>query len=359
MHSEESLDVLPRHIRKVPFLSHCLPRHIDYRNAFWTPPLSARQAYRLEEKQIQRQFKLPALVSLTDHDNIRAGSMLHVIDGYQSIPISVEWTVPFGRTFFHIGAHNLPVCQADRIMQSFERVTARPDVSAFRNTLSDMNTYRDVLLVLNHPLWDEQSIGSAAHYSEPRRFLEICNRYLHAFELNGLRSWDENRNVIVMANEFGQPAVSGGDRHGCEPNAILNLSKAVSFSEFAEEVRQHRRSHVVFMPQYRQSLSWRTFQTVVDILRDYPSSFAGRHVWTERVFYRFPDASSIAMAALFAQERTPGIFKTVTAVVRIVQRTEARALIRLAMRASNAEWRWRDSRYTGRGELGVRDKLPA
>jgi hypothetical protein len=244
-------------------------------------------------------------------------------------------------------------------MQSFERVTARPDVSAFRNTLSDLNTYRDVLLVLNHPLWDEQGIGSAAHYSELRRFLEICKPYVHAFELNGLRSWNENRNVIGMANDFGKPAVSGGDRHGCEPNAILNLSEAVSFSEFVEEVRQHDRSHLILMPQYRQSLSWRTFQTVVDILRDYPSSFAGRRVWTERVFYRFPNASSIAMASLFTHDRTPGIFKAVTAAGRIVQRTEVRALIRLATRASKAEWRWPDSRYTGRGELGIRGKLPA
>jgi hypothetical protein len=65
------------------------------------------------------------------------------------------------------------------------------------------------------------------------------------------------------------------------------------------------------------------------------------------------------MASLFTHDRTPGIFKAVTAAGRIVQRTEVRALIRLATRASKAEWRWPDSRYTGRGELGIRGKLPA
>src|SRR5690242_12258742 len=73
MYSEESLDILPRYTCKVPLLRDLLDARIDYNHAFWTPPLSPRQAHRLEEKQIQRHFQLPGLVSLTDHDSIQAG----------------------------------------------------------------------------------------------------------------------------------------------------------------------------------------------------------------------------------------------------------------------------------------------
>ncbi len=33
------------------------------------------------------------------------------------------------------------------------------------------------------------------------------------------------------------PVISGGDRHGCEPNGVINLTAARTFSEFAQEVR--------------------------------------------------------------------------------------------------------------------------
>src|SRR5436305_277900 len=82
MYSEESLDMLPRYTGKVPLVRRALEKEIDYASAFWTPPLSPRQAHRLEEKQIQRQFQLPGLVSLTDHDNIQAGMMLRFLDRF-------------------------------------------------------------------------------------------------------------------------------------------------------------------------------------------------------------------------------------------------------------------------------------
>ena len=198
MHSEERLDLLPRHIGKLPILSRALPDHIDYRQGFWTPPLSPRQAYRLEEKQIHRHLQLPALISLTDHDDIRAGTMLRVMERYQSVPISVEWTVPFGCTFFHIGVHTLPAADAYEILQHLKSFTDRPDKQSLREKLSFLDTHREVLLVLNHPLWDEKGIGSEAHAQELGRLLSLIHPYLHALELNGLRSWSENSSVIRL-----------------------------------------------------------------------------------------------------------------------------------------------------------------
>src|SRR5581483_9551385 len=69
MYSEESLEMIPRYTAKVLYVGRTIGRqseefnkktgfHFDLANAFWTPPLSPRQAYRLEEKQIQRKFRL-------------------------------------------------------------------------------------------------------------------------------------------------------------------------------------------------------------------------------------------------------------------------------------------------------------
>ena len=48
------------------------------------------------------------MVSLTDHDDIEAPSTLHVLPEMGDVPISLEWSAPYGPSFFHIGVHNLP-----------------------------------------------------------------------------------------------------------------------------------------------------------------------------------------------------------------------------------------------------------
>jgi hypothetical protein len=128
LHSRESLDFIQRDTAKTPWLSGAIRkqaaryralkgRDLDLRRAWWTPPLSARQAWRLEKAQIDRVLGCEAFVSITDHDNIDAGLQLHVLEETRDIPISVEWTVPYLRTFFHIGVHNMPPDQACFMMR--------------------------------------------------------------------------------------------------------------------------------------------------------------------------------------------------------------------------------------------------
>lgn len=148
-----------------------------------TPPLSPRQAVQLEQEQIHRQLQLPALVSLADHDNIRASTTLRVIDRHQNVPISVEWTVPWGCTFFHIGVHNLPAEDAHTVMEDLHAFTARPSIAALPRLLDCLNESRDVLLVLNHPLWDEKGVGPTAHEGELVRLLDLVGGRIHALEL--------------------------------------------------------------------------------------------------------------------------------------------------------------------------------
>ncbi len=79
--------------------------------------------------------------------------------------------------------------------------------------------------------------------------------HIHALEINGLRSWNENLGVVSLGQQVGFPVVAGGDRHGFEPNAMINLTRATSFAEFAEEIRVERRSDIAVLPQYREPLS--------------------------------------------------------------------------------------------------------
>jgi hypothetical protein len=349
MYSEESLGVIPRYTAKLPFVAAAIRHHeaeyqqkkggqFDFSRAFWTPPLAPRQAFRLEEKQIQRRFQLPALVSITDHDDIRAGTLLRVMDRFQKVPISTEWTMPFGPTFFHLGIHNLPPTEAPGIMEQLASFTAKPEESQLAGILSMLNSYPDTLLILNHPLWDEKKIGMGNHMHVLGRLLERHGRLFHALELNGLRSWAENQQVMRLGRQTRFPLVSGGDRHGLEPNAILNLSQATELVEFIHEVRYARRSHVVFMPQYREPYKLRLLQTMADVLRDYPQNFIARSSWTDRIFYRFPGNPTPSPISVEWPNGGPLIIKQFIAAIRLLEWRGIQSALRVALNDRSIVW---------------------
>ena len=222
MYSEESLSMVPQYTAKVPYLGDAIRRQeaeyhrlnrrrFSFGDAFWTPPLAPRQAYRLEEKQIRRKFRLPALISLTDHDDIRAGTQLHVLDRFKNVPISTEWTIPFGETFFHLGVHNMPPADSAMLMRRLAAFTGNPEPAQLGGLLEMLHIYPDVLLVLNHPLWDEKGIGGERHVAVLKTLLTTYRGFFHALELNGLRSWGENKQVVALAKELNIPVVAGGD----------------------------------------------------------------------------------------------------------------------------------------------------
>jgi hypothetical protein len=349
MYSEESLDMVPRYTAKIPYLGQAIRRqeheyhrrhqkHFSFGDAFWTPPLSPRQAYRLEEKQIQRKFKLPALVSLTDHDDIRAGGQLRVLDRFKNVPVSTEWTIPFRETFFHLGVHNLPSADSEALMKRLEAFTIKPEAHQLGGLLQMLSAQPNLLIVLNHPLWDEKGIGTQRHKAVLKDLLAQYGEYFHALELNGLRSWAENKEVIALGRELDVPIVAGGDRHGREPNAILNLSRAATFAEFVDEIRRERFSHVVFMPQYHEPLKMRVLQTMVDVVREYPENFSGRKTWADRVYYRDPQTMATVPLSQLWPDGGPTIVKHFVASMRIVAWTPFRSALRMALNDRAAVW---------------------
>ena len=293
MHSKEYLGRLPGYIAKFPIGSYILEREIgrlhlyegrnfDFNKYFWTPPLSPREAYELESSQIRKMVLLP-LVSLSDHDNIEAGLHLKMLEGTACVPISVEWTVPFEETEFHVGVHNLPAAQATAWMKEFAAATAKPKTETLRGLLTALHGEPSVLVVLNHPYWDANSIGAQEHRKSVLSFLAKFLPFLHALELNGMRSHRENREVLLLGARLGMPVVSGGDRHGCEPNAVLNLTQATSFEEFVREVREQKRSEILLMPHFFEPLQLRLVENAWHALADAPGEFGRRH-WMTRVF---------------------------------------------------------------------------
>ena len=300
-------------------------RDMELARVFWTPPLAPDEAYRLESHQIAR-LGLQPIVSLTDHDDIESGMALRGSAGAPAAPVSFEWTVPFGRTFFHLGVHNLPAAAARRLFAELHGYTECPESERLAGLLEALDAHPDVLTVLNHPLWDEADIGAGEHRKALWGLLAGYGRWIHAIELNGLRSLEENRGALDVARAWQLPAISGGDRHGLEPNANLNLTHARNFAEFVAEVRVDHHSAVLFMPQYRETLGMRWFETVKDVVRCHPD--ARRPRWVDRFFYQCEDSVVRPIAEMWPDEG-PALLRSVFAMLRLAEWPTLRAAMRL------------------------------
>jgi hypothetical protein len=292
---------------------------VDYGRSYWTPPAYPRLALDLESAQIER-LGLAAMVSLTDHDSIQACLSLQNERGGTDCPISVEWTVPYRGEAFHIGVHNLPGARSSEWMQIFASFTHHPNEAQLKEILAALHAEPEVLIVFNHPMWDLYSVGADLHVHLVNEFLREYQEWIHAIELNGLRHWCENRQALRLAEKWGIVPISGGDRHGLEPNANINLTNAQCFDQFVHEVRDEKRSRVLFMTQYAQPLKHRILQSAVDAVNHYPDFPAGSRRWDERVYH--PDAQGVIqpLAAMWPSGTAPRAMRWGIALVLLMGR---------------------------------------
>jgi hypothetical protein len=288
---------------------------LDFDRANWRPPLQPRMAYDVEARQIQR-LSLNSLVSITDHDTIEAPMLLRTVPSSRHIPVSVEWSAPFGQTIFHLGIHNLPSSDGPAWMQRFAEYTENPSDVKLLSMLRELHECKQVLTVFNHPLWDLHNVGPV-HLAEVKRFLAEAGDSIHALELNGLRHARENRAASRLARETGHLAISGGDRHGLEPNANINLTNALSFTEFVEEIRVERMSHIHFMPQYRQRWEQRILRSTLNAVTDFPEFMPGWQRWDERAFHPDKDGVMRPFAELWREGRPPRLLMAAIHLVRL------------------------------------------
>lgn len=301
-----------RHYEKL-----CLERHglkLDFDRANWRPPLQPKMAYDVEAGQIA-QLGLYPLVSITDHDTIEAALLLRTVPSSRHIPMSVEWSAPFGATVFHLGIHNLPSADGAEWMRRCAAYTAAPDDAQLLAMLRELDAEPQILIVLNHPLWDLHAVGPV-HLTDLRRFIRGAGRCIHAIELNGLRHSKENHEVARLARETGHLMISGGDRHGLEPNANINLTQAQNFTEFVEEIRVERVSHIHFMDQYRERWEQRILRSTLNAVTDFQQFVPGWQRWDERVFHPDAHGEMKPLSELWHDGRPP---RALMAAIRIVR----------------------------------------
>jgi hypothetical protein len=340
LHSHESLDFIGRATANTPWLSGAIRkqeekyraikgRDLDLKRAWWTPPLSPRQAFDLEASQIHRMLGMDAIVSISDHDNIDAGVNLHVLEEMRECPVSIEWTVPFRKTFFHIGVHNLPAERAKSMAAAMNEFTEHPDEAHIAPMLEWLGAEPESLVIMNHPMWDENHIGHEAHAEHAEAFLTLFGRFIHALELNGLRPGSENKLVLALAARHGYPVVSGGDRHGREPNACVNLTNAECFAEFAQEVRTRGWSDVLLMPQYREPLQLRIIENMCGILEDDPNHAMGWTEWSDRVFYLTDEGVVKSLKELWGT-RFPRVVNRFVGLMQLAKYRSIKSALRLA-----------------------------
>jgi len=305
-HSKENLDFLPVYADRIPIIARLWRREykhyreregrcIDFDTAYWTPPLSPELVYSTEKKQINATG-LEAIVSITDHDCIDANLIVNSSGPSLNAPISMEWTVPFDRGFFHIGVHNLPPGSAASIAGSLLEYTNDPSIRS-ANRLDELFSMLEempgILIVLNHPLWDIELVGDDLHEWLLCEFLRLHGRWIHALEVNGFRSWSENKATIEMAEALGLTVVAGGDRHGCRPNTVINISNCDTFDEYASDIRCKKQNEIALMPQYERPLASRQLESFSEILGNHPEIGPNCCQWTHRIYFDIGDGKGL------------------------------------------------------------------
>jgi hypothetical protein len=348
MHSREGLDFIPRVMRKIGFVHTIVrlaeSRHewrtgraVGYDRAFWRPPLNPQAAYNLEADQIRDTLGLQPLVSLTDHDELEASTELRSM-GIPT-PYSLEWTVPYRATAFHIGVHNLPLDSIAAFRAQMAQHTAQPRQALLTEILAALNESSDVLVVLNHPLINQERLDRVSHIRLLLEFLACHGRYIHALELNGLQPASDNCEVMRLASETGIPVISGGDRHCLEPNANVNLTNAGSFAEFVHEIRREGLSRVLFLPQYRESIAARYIQFIWHAVRTYPD-MPGRERWIDRIFFEpVEQPGTIVPLSSAWTNGGPALVRGFVSAIGFLAAPQIRGALRLA--------------FGGQGEVGA------
>jgi hypothetical protein len=340
MRSREKLGVVPRYAAHLPVAGGLLAlyqrrhrqRHgcvIDFSRAYWTPPAPEREALRIERGQIEHELGLNSMVSITDHDTIDAPLHLRVLDEARGLPISMEWSVPLGQTTLHLGVHNLPPDDAHHWVNAMSGYTRHPSPDLLADLLAALDDRQSVLVVLNHPIWDEEAVGADQHMAAVRDFLSGYGHWVHGIEVNGLRPWPENSAAIELARAVHLPLVSGGDRHGLEPAAVLNLTNAASFGDFVGELREDKISDLLFMPHYREPFRFRYLEAIWDVVRDYPE-YAGRTRWSDRCFFVADDGKHLPLSSIWNGDE-PLALRLFLASINLFGNRRVRSTLRSAL----------------------------
>ena len=344
-HSKELLDFIPYYAARIPVVSYFWEKECrrflaregsklpNFTTGYWLPPLTGAQVFQSEKEQMNRTG-LDAIVSITDHDCVEANLEINEHISNDFAPISMEWTVPFEDAFLHVGVHNLPPARAAEIsaqLLAYTFETEGADNRKLHEMFAVLDELPEVLVVLNHPVWDIEMIGDERHTAMLKNFIREHGKWIHAFEVNGFRSWSENQKVIEMAETLGFPLISGGDRHCCHQNTVINLTDSKSFAEFADEIRVDKYSRVVLMPEYREPLAYRQAASIAQILKNYPEFPEGRQRWFDRVHIDAEEGSGLRPLSYHWKGGGPKWLRRAMRTINVLSHHSMRPAFRLLM----------------------------
>jgi hypothetical protein len=306
-------------------------RSLDFAAWHWRPPLAPAAVVASERQHLERRLDCASLVSLTDHDTLEGPKALRRT-GDAAVPLSVEWSVPFDGTVFHLGVHAINSGRLSQVEPVLAACTAgsRDDLGDILDWLIESP---ETFVVLNHPYWDLTQRGPLQHDAVLLRFMRRHRHRIHALELNGYRTWAENRRVLPLADGFGLPIVGGGDRHGRAPNSIVNVTRASCLAEFAADLRAGRPTDCLLFEEYAEPFASRLLQGARDCLARDRQLEVGQ-VWTDRVFFTSAGGEEIPLNAMW---RAPWWLTGTVALTQMLGSDIARGVFSLATPGRNRE----------------------
>jgi predicted metal-dependent phosphoesterase TrpH len=246
---------------------------LNYAEITFNPPYSPEDVYQMEAAAAAKWGFDGVHLAITDHDEIAGGLALlrGRPDLNSRIALSEELSLWFQGHLFHVGVSCMPESEVEETHARIQLAARGGRYDELFETLAASGC----LVVLNHPLiaWKPGADIPVA---------ELLSRYgwaIHALEINGMRSREENDRVLELARHWRKPVVGGGDSHLLVASSVLSLSQGASFKDFVAEVKD---GHAVpfVSPDYFAPLKWKLFLRVLFFISRYRqiASYQGQPV---------------------------------------------------------------------------------
>ena len=252
--------------------------NLNYADVTFNPPYTPEDVYQMEAAAAAHWGFHGVHLAITDHDEF-AGSLALLrsrpdLTGCTNgrIAIGEELSLWFQGHLFHLGVSHLP---ESSVAETHTRMQAAARAGRY-DELFETLAASGCLVVLNHPLiaW--------AKGAETIPVTALLSRYgwaIHALEVNGMRTREENDRVLELARQWRKPVVGGGDSHLLVASSILSLSQAATFKDFIAEVKDGYAVPFV-TPDYFAPLQWKLFLRVLFFISRYRqiASYKGQPV---------------------------------------------------------------------------------
>jgi predicted metal-dependent phosphoesterase TrpH len=247
---------------------------LNYGEVTFNPPYTPEDVYEMESAAAGKWGFDGVHLAITDHDEV-AGS-LALVRGRPDLngraAVSEELSLWFEGHLFHIGVCQMPDSGAEETHAQIQAAARGGRYDELFETLAASGC----LVILNHPLVAWKPGAQAIPVTE------LLSRYgwaIHALEVNGMRTREENDSVLELARQWRKPVVGGGDSHLLVPSSVISLSRAASLKDFIAEVKE---GHAVpfVTPEYFAPLNWKLTLRVLFFISRYRqiASYQGQPV---------------------------------------------------------------------------------